>query len=117
MPSPERPVDSRAVSFAARVRGQLAKRAPRLEEAAVRANWRLRNRSRSFSPDGLDPKMRGFVDALARDGVVTGRFEDLFGDRALFDEAAAREQQMYEAPREEADAEAGSKASYLTKLA
>jgi Phytanoyl-CoA dioxygenase (PhyH) len=105
------------VSVAARVRTQLAKRAPRLEETAVRANWRLRNRSRSFSPDGLDPKLRGFVDALARDGVVTGRFDDLVGDRALFDEAAARAQRLYEAPRDEAAAESGSKATYLTKLA
>jgi len=105
------------VRVAARVRGQLAKRAPRLEEAAVRANWRLRNRDRAFSPDGLEPKQLELVEALTRDGVVSARFEDLFGGRALFDEAAAQAKRLYEAPREEAPAEAGSKASYLTKLA
>jgi len=72
------------MSVAARVRGELAKRAPRLEEAAVRANWRLRNRNRAFSPEELSPQLRGLVESLASEGVVTARFEDLFGDRALF---------------------------------
>ena len=105
------------MSVAARVRGELAKRAPRLEEAAVRANWRLRNRNRAFSPEELSPQLRGLVESLASEGVVTARFEDLFGDRALFDEAAAEAKRLYEAPRDDGEVEAGSKASYLTKLA
>jgi Phytanoyl-CoA dioxygenase (PhyH) len=105
------------MSVAARVRGQLAKHAPRLEEAAVRANWRLRNRDRAFSPDQVaDPTQRRLIDALRRDGVVVSTFDELVGDRALFDEAAAQARRLHEQWRPQ-EAEAGSKASFLTKLA
>jgi Phytanoyl-CoA dioxygenase (PhyH) len=105
------------VSVAARVRSQLAKRAPRLEEAAVRANWRRRNRDRSFSPNEVsDPTLRRYVEGLARDGVVVGSFGELVGDDALFEEAAERARRLH-AERPRSEGAAGTKASFLTKLA
>ena len=105
------------MSVAARVRSQLAKRAPRLEEAAVRANWRRRNRDRSFSPDDVtDPTLRRYVDGLARDGVVVGSFGELVADDALFEEAAERARRLH-AERPRSEGAAGTKESFLTKLA
>jgi hypothetical protein len=105
------------MSVGAAVRQQLAKRAPRLEEVAVRANWRLKNRNRAFSPDDVsDSKQRQLIDVLHRDGVVVTSFDELIGDQALFDEAAAEARRLHEAWKPE-EAEAGSKATFLTKLA
>jgi phytanoyl-CoA dioxygenase PhyH len=105
------------VSVGARVRAQLAKRAPGLEEKAVRANWRLRNRDRGFAPETVtDPAQRALLDGLTRDGVAVGTFEDLIGDQALWAEAASRAERLHADWRPE-EADAGSKASYLTKLA
>lgn len=101
----------------AAVREQLARRAPGLEEKAVRANWRLKNRTRAVGEDVSDPRLRPFLDGLRRDGVTIGRFEDLIGDQALFDAAAAHAQELYEQRPQDAGGEAGSKASFLTKLA
>ena len=106
------------MSVGARVRAQLAKRAPGLEEKAVRANWRRRNRDRAFSPEQVtDPALRALLDDLSRDGVAVGTFDELIGDRALWEEAAARAHELHSAWRPDEDAEAGSKASFLTKLA
>jgi hypothetical protein len=104
------------VTVQARVLGQLAKRAPRLEEAVVRANWRRHNRSRAFDPGGVEPPARAFVDQLAANGFARGRFEELFGETALFDEAAALAQRLYEQRGETRQAGDG-KSSYLAKLA
>jgi hypothetical protein len=100
------------------IRSQLAQRAPQLEERAVRANWRLRNRSRSFSPDEIgDAPIRDLVEQLGREGVLITDVDAVFGDRGLFERAAERARHLYEQPREQKDANAGSKATYLTKLA
>jgi hypothetical protein len=96
--------------------GHLAKRAPRLEEAMVRANWRRRNRPRAFDPQQLEAPARPFVEQLRGQGFATGRFEDLFGETALFEEAAAQAQGLYER-RDEKPAAGGTKATYLAKLA
>lgn len=105
------------MSVAARVRSQLAKHAPRLEEAAVRANWRRRNRDRSFSPDEVrDPTLRRYLEGLTRDGVAVGTFEELVGDAALFEQAAERARRLH-AERPPSDGAAGTKESFLTKLA
>jgi phytanoyl-CoA dioxygenase PhyH len=105
------------MSVGARVRAQLAKHAPGLEEKAVRAHWRRRNRDRAFAPEQVtDPALRALLDGLDRDGVAVGAFEGLVGDRALWDEAAAKARELHAAWRPE-EAEEGSKASYLTKLA
>jgi phytanoyl-CoA dioxygenase PhyH len=105
------------MSVGARVRAQLAKHAPGLEEKAVRAHWRRRNRDRAFAPEQVtDPALRALLDGLDRDGVAVGTFEGLVGDRALWDEAAAKARELHAAWRPE-EAEEGSKASYLTKLA
>jgi len=105
------------MSVGAAVRQQLAKHAPRLEEAAVRANWRLKNRNRAFSPDDVaDSKQLELIDALHRDGVVVTSFDELIGDQALFAEAAAEARRLHEAWKPEEAAE-GSKATFLTKLA
>ena len=106
------------MSVAARVRAQLAKRAPRVEEAAVRAHWRRRNRSRSFDRRAvIDLARHSLVDALRRDGFATARFEALFADRELFAEAAAEAEALYARREQGVAAPAGSKRSYLQKLA
>jgi hypothetical protein len=105
------------MSVGAKVRGQLARRAPRLEEAVVRANWRRHNRDRAFDPASLtDPVQRRLADELTREGVAVSTFDELVGDAALWEEAAAASARLHAAwtPQE---AEAGSKASFLTKLA
>jgi hypothetical protein len=103
------------MSVASRVLVQLAKRAPRLEEAVVRKNWRRHNRSRAFDPANVDQPARAFVDQLAANGFARGRFDELFGDAALFDEAAAQARQLYEQRGERSVGE--GKSSYLAKLA
>ena len=115
--APHRGGGGDSVSALARARGQLAKRAPRLEAAAVRANWRRRNRRRSIRAGAAAPLALPLLDALVRDGVVSGRFEDLFSDRGLFDEAAAAVAALRHQPRTRAPGGAGSKDSFLTKLA
>jgi hypothetical protein len=105
------------MSVGAKVRGQLARHAPKLEEAVVRANWRRHNRDRAFDPASLtDPVQRRLAEELTRAGVSVGTFDELIGDSALWDEAATKARELHGAwkPRE---AEAGSKASFLTKLA
>jgi Phytanoyl-CoA dioxygenase (PhyH) len=105
------------VTLQARVLEQLARRAPKVEEAVVRANWRRHNRSRAFDPaDVTDPSQRALLDQLLQNGSARGRFEDLFGETALFDEAAARAQRLYEQRDEQRPAGDG-KATYLAKLA
>jgi hypothetical protein len=102
----------------ARIRHELARRAPRLEEAAVQANWRRRNRTRAFSPARVtDPSQQVLVAALSRDGFAVTSFEELFGDRSMFDEAARHARRLYEDQPSKPDATAGTKATYLTKLA
>ncbi|HEX6699615.1 MAG TPA: hypothetical protein VF101_02700 [Gaiellaceae bacterium] len=104
------------MSVAAKVRHQLAKRAPRLEEAAVRANWRRHNRSRAFDPAAIaDPTQRRLVERLTRDGVVVSTFDEVIGDAGLWSEAAEKAGRLHEAWTPE-DAEAGSKGTFLTKL-
>jgi hypothetical protein len=59
---------------------------------------------------------RRLVAELRRDGVAVTTFDQLVGDRALWDAAAAEARRVHAAwtPQE---AEEGSKASFLTKLA
>lgn len=106
------------MSVGARVRRELARRAPRLEEAAVRINWRRRNRDRGYSlAADADEEVRALVSSLRRDGFGVSRVDDVLGDARLFDEAAARARELADArPHDEAAAE-GTKATYLTKLA
>src|SRR5437870_7706229 len=105
------------MSVGAKVRGQLARHAPKLEEAVVRANWRRHNRDRAFDPATVtDPAQRRLADELTRDGVAVGTFDELVGDRELW-EAAAAEAARLHAGWQPQEAEAGSKASFLTKLA
>jgi hypothetical protein len=106
------------MTLAARVRRQLAKQAPRLEEVAVRAHWRRRNRSRSFPRESVShPAQRACIESLNRDGYAICRFEEIFGDRTLFDEASEHVQRLYEARPQTSGAAAGSKETYLIKLA
>lgn len=100
------------------IRSRLARRAPRLEEAAVRANWRFRNRGRSYSAAKVgDSRLRPLVETLRRDGMLITDAETVFGNIALYETAAERARSLHAAPRERASAEAGSKGTYLTKLA
>src|SRR5437868_10678801 len=105
------------MSIKARLRTELARHAPQVEERAVRANWRRNNRGRSFDADSIsDPVQRRLVEELTRDGVTTSTFDELIGEPALWDEAAAQAGRLHAAWKPQ-EAEAGSKASFLTKLA
>jgi hypothetical protein len=105
------------MSVGAKVRDQLARHAPRLEEAVVRANWRRHNRDRGFDPAAIaDPVQRRLAGDLDREGVAVTTFDELVGDLELFEQAAAQARQLHGAWRPE-NAEEGSKASFLTKLA
>jgi hypothetical protein len=85
-----------------------------VRERVEQARWRRRNRDRSGV--GEPPAdLRGIVESLREDGVVISDFATVFGDAALFDLAAAEVQRRYE-QRPRAEGEAGSKASFLTKL-
>lgn len=100
----------------ARVRGQLAQRAPRIEDAARRASWRRRNRARAGAPE-IDPAVaRTFLDPLLRDGIAVGRFEDLFGSTELYEEAAARAHELYAQHTATGARESEGAKPYLTKL-
>ncbi len=112
-----RAVGFRLVNVPTAIRRQLAQRAPRLDDRAQQAAWRLRNRRRAWAGD-LAPQLAPVLDQLRREGVAITDVETVFGDATLFEAAAARAQELYEAPRAESDgAEAGSKATFLTKLA
>ena len=88
----------------------------RLDDRLTQTRWRLRNRDRS-GPSETPAELRDVVDRLRRDGVVITDFATVFGDTALFDEAAAEVQRRYEArPKEDPAASSGSKATFLTKL-
>ena len=106
------------MTVAARVRAQLAKRAPRVEQAAVRANWRRRNRGRGFDGDAVvDPVQRKLVDELREQGFAQARFDELVRDPQLFAEAAAEADRLYEQRPRDAGASHGGKNTYLRKLA
>jgi len=96
---------------------QLERRAPVLGDRVARANWRLRNRSRSFDPSDVPVQLRPLVEAVRREGVLITDADAVFGDQTLFDAAAAHADELYRAPRDDSRAEAGSKATFLTKLA
>jgi Phytanoyl-CoA dioxygenase (PhyH) len=105
------------MSVTARIRGQIARHAPKLDDRIALTTWRRRNRDRSL--DGAPPPeaVASVVQRLHRDGVVITDAGTVFGGRDEFEAAAARARELYERPREEAAAEEGSKATFLTKLA
>jgi hypothetical protein len=88
----------------------------RLDDRLTQARWRLRNRARS-RPADAPAELQDVVERLRRDGVVITDFATVFGETALFDEAAAEVRRRYESrPPEDADTTSGSKATFLTKL-
>ena len=88
----------------------------RFDDRLTQTRWRLRNRDRS-GPSAAPSELADLIARLRRDGVVITDFESVFGETALFDEAAAEVQRRYEArPRQDGDAAAGSKGTFLTKL-
>lgn len=100
----------------ATIRRELARRAPKLDDRLQETAWRRRNRDRTVD---VDPpaELRSVVERLRTDGVVITDADTVFGDRTLYDEAAARAHELYERrPREAETAAAGSKATFLTKL-
>ena len=96
---------------------QVARRAPRLSERLARSSWERRNRDRAVSTASVDPSVADIAERLRRDGVLITDVEAVFGDRSLFETADAKARELHAQPRERKDAEAGSKATYLTKLA
>jgi hypothetical protein len=97
------------------IRQQLARRAPRIDDAAARAVWKRRNKDRAY--EGSNAAVAPLVERLRRDGVLSTDAETVFGDLALFDAAAAEAQTLYDRPRDKVEAAAGTKATFLTKLA
>jgi hypothetical protein len=95
---------------------QLERRAPAIGERVARVNWRRRNRTRAYEVGRVPHRVRPIVDRLKRDGVVITDVDAVFGDRALYERAKARAEELYNAPRAEGDAAEGSKATFLTKL-
>jgi len=106
----------RDMGVATKIRNELARRAPRLEDKAQLAAWRLRNRDRGTQPVVPD-RLAPVLETLKRDGVAITDAGTVFGDTAVYDAAAARADELYRAPREELEAGAGSKGTFLTKLA
>lgn len=102
--------------LASTIRRRIADRAPRLDDRAQLAAWRLRNRGRSWE-GAIPPLLTPVLERLRRDGVALTDADTVFGDRALFTAAAGRADELYGARPEDGDAEAGSKATFLTKLA
>src|SRR5438128_9790629 len=96
---------------------QLERRAPAIGDRVARANWRLKNRSRAYDASEMDAHLSSLVEHLRRDGVLITDVDAVFGNRVLFESAAARAHELYREPRPDSDGEAGSKATYLTKLA
>lgn len=105
------------MSVSAAIRNQLHRRAPRVEDRLVVAAWRRRNRDRALDGAALGSPLATIFERLRRDGVAIESVETVFGDRSLFDAAAQEARARYERPRERVEAEAGSKATFLTKLA
>ena len=97
------------------IRRELARRAPRLDDRLQETAWRRRNRERALDTQPPD-QLRAVVERLRTDGVAITDVDTIFGDRSLYDAAAARAKELYDRPRAEQAAEAGSKATFLTKL-
>jgi hypothetical protein len=96
------------------LRNRLTRRAP-LDDAAVLAAWKRKNTDRAY--EGSEPAVAQLVESLRRDGVLITDAATVFGDDTLFQEAAREAQRLYDLPREKVDAAAGTKATFLTKLA
>jgi len=82
-----------------------------------RARWRLRNRRRFVPALALEPRLAILVDGMRREGVVITQIETVLGDRDLCERAAVRARKLFERPRDRAEARAGSKETFKTKLA
>ena len=96
------------------LRSRLARLSPR-DDAATLEQWRRKNKDRAY--EGSEPAVAPLVEQLRRDGVLITDVATVFGDDALFQEAAREAQRLYDLPREQVDAATGSKATFLTKLA
>jgi len=96
------------------LRSRLARLSPR-DDSATLEQWRRKNNDRAYA--GSEPAVAPLVEQLRRDGVLITDAATVFGDDALFQEAAREAQRLYDIPREQVDAAAGSKATFLTKLA
>ena len=87
----------------------------RLDDRLSQTKWRLRNRDRS-TRDETPADLQGVVEQLRRDGVVITDFATVFGETSLFDEAAAEAKRRYDQRPAASSADAGAKATFLTKL-
>jgi hypothetical protein len=88
----------------------------RLDDRLAQTRWRLRNRNRS-KPAEVPADLRAVVERLRRDGVVITDFASVVKEMSLYEEAAEEAHRRYhERLREDADAQSGSKETFLTKL-
>jgi Phytanoyl-CoA dioxygenase (PhyH) len=81
-----------------------------------RAKWRLRNRGRSVAATS-DPALAPLVEGLSRDGIVVTDAATVLGADDLYDRAAGHAEELYAARSARAEAAAGSKETFKTKLA
>ena len=93
------------------ITSRLAARAPRLAEAARRSAWKARNapRTRGFRPDETLVD-RALLDELRERGIAIRPFDEVFRDRARFEELRAI------AERREAQKEGTAAKEFLERL-
>jgi hypothetical protein len=103
------------MSITTLVRTQLQKHAPTLDEKAVRARWRAKNRSRRYRPGELDGAAGRLLSDLRRNGIAIGRFEELFGSDELY-RAAAEDAHRRADEARAAHATGTDRKPYLVKL-
>lgn len=66
--------------MASRIRSELARRAPGLEDRIAVASWRRWNRDRAHVNGAAPPALAGLVERLHRDGVVITDAETVFDE-------------------------------------
>src|SRR5262245_59992836 len=104
------------MGIGAKVHEQLAKRAPKLDELAVKTRWRAANRARLFRPGPLEPRLQRVLDDLKRDGIAIARFDEIFGSNELYEAAAADARTRADAARSEDRLGTSERKPFLTKL-
>jgi hypothetical protein len=99
-------------------RRQLAKRAPKLEDAARQRRWRAENRSRALDVrPTLDAEQQRVATELVEKGIVVTDFGSLFGSTKLFDAARGEAERMYREHREHPPVQDdGNVKPFLTQL-
>jgi hypothetical protein len=85
-------------SGAMSLKEKLASRVPKLESALAQRQWRAQNSDRALDEaKPSDPALARLLADVRRDGIAFGRFEELFGSKELFEQAAAEARRLKDA--------------------